>query len=104
MNLIMTTTTLKELLAQKAELEAQILSVRAAELSEAITKVRALIEENGLTQDDIYPRTTSGKTRKITTTKVPAKYQDPVSGKTWSGRGLAPKWLNGKNKVDFLIK
>lgn len=100
----MTTTTLKELLAKRDEIEAQIKNVRAAEISDAISKVHALIAEYGLTQDDIFTRTGSGKPRKISTSKVPAKYQDPVSGKTWSGRGLAPKWLNGKNKVDFLIK
>jgi DNA-binding protein H-NS len=32
------------------------------------------------------------------------KYQDPVSGSQWTGRGRAPKWLEGKNKEDFLIK
>lgn len=39
-----------------------------------------------------------------TTKKVSAKYRDPISGKDWSGRGLAPKWISGKNKEDYLIK
>jgi DNA-binding protein H-NS len=39
---------------------------------------------------------------------VAAKYRDPVSGSTWSGRGIQPKWMKsalaeGKNKDDFLI-
>lgn len=99
----MTTTTLKELLAQRDEIEAQIANVRAAEISDAISKVHALIQEYGLTQDDIFSRTTSGKTRKTTAKKVAAKYSDPISGKEWSGRGLAPKWLAGKKKEDYLI-
>jgi DNA-binding protein H-NS len=33
-----------------------------------------------------------------------AKYRDPKSGATWSGRGPAPAWLSGaKDRADFLI-
>ncbi|HEX7907682.1 MAG TPA: H-NS family nucleoid-associated regulatory protein, partial [Paraburkholderia sp.] len=34
----------------------------------------------------------------------PAKYRDPKSGSTWSGRGPAPAWLSGaRNHGKFLI-
>ncbi|MFL9889383.1 H-NS family nucleoid-associated regulatory protein [Paraburkholderia sp. RL17-383-BIF-A] len=34
----------------------------------------------------------------------PAKYRDPKSGATWSGRGPAPTWLAGaKDRTKFLI-
>ena len=34
----------------------------------------------------------------------PAKYRDPKSGATWSGRGPAPAWLSGaKDRAKFLI-
>ena len=34
----------------------------------------------------------------------PAKYRDPKSGATWSGRGPAPAWLSGaKDRSKFLI-
>ncbi|CAE6696293.1 H-NS family nucleoid-associated regulatory protein [Paraburkholderia domus] len=34
----------------------------------------------------------------------PAKYRDPKSGATWSGRGPAPAWLAGaKDRTKFLI-
>ncbi|MGN5476311.1 H-NS histone family protein [Cupriavidus basilensis] len=26
----------------------------------------------------------------------PAKYMDPVTGKTWTGRGRRPRWLEGR--------
>jgi DNA-binding protein H-NS len=32
------------------------------------------------------------------------KYRDTATGQSWTGRGRAPKWLEGKNKEDFLIK
>jgi DNA-binding protein H-NS len=34
---------------------------------------------------------------------VAPKYRDPATGKTWTGRGRAPTWLEGKDKVKFLI-
>jgi DNA-binding protein H-NS len=34
---------------------------------------------------------------------VAAKYRDPESGATWSGRGRAPHWIADKNRDDFLI-
>lgn len=36
---------------------------------------------------------------------LPAKYQDPKSGATWSGRGPAPSWLaSAKDRTKFLIE
>lgn len=34
----------------------------------------------------------------------PPKYRDPQTGKTWSGRGRIPKWIEGKDRENFLIK
>lgn len=96
-------TTLKQLLAEREALDQKIMEHRAAETSDAISKIHALIEEYGLTQEDIFARRSSTKARKTSTTKVAAKYRDPISGASWSGRGMTPKWLAGKNKEDFLI-
>ena len=96
-------TTLKELIAQREALEKQIAEVRQNELADAIAKVRALISEFGLTQSDIFGGTVKVRKVKDTTSKVAAKYRDPISGKEWSGRGLAPKWLQGKDKSQYLI-
>ena len=35
--------------------------------------------------------------------KVAAKYRDPATGATWTGRGVAPKWIAGKDRVQFAI-
>ncbi|MGQ7932942.1 H-NS histone family protein [Paraburkholderia sp. D1E] len=32
------------------------------------------------------------------------KYQDPVTGATWSGRGRAPSWIRNRSYNDFLVK
>lgn len=97
-------TTLKDLIAQKEALEAQIAEQRRKELSEAIAQIRALVDTHDLTSEDIFGGSSRrAKSAEKPATKVAAKYRDPISGKTWSGRGLAPKWLAGKNKEDFAI-
>lgn len=96
--------TYKELLAQKADLEARIEEVRAIEVGAAIEKIRALMDQFGLAPGDIVrkrrgrPATATAKAK----SSLPAKYRDPKTGKTWSGRGRAPAWL-GKNPNRFLI-
>ena len=94
--------TLNDLIAQKNALEKQIAEMRKAEIASAIAQIKSLINEHGLTSDDIF-NTGKVKAAKIKTNPAKAKYLDPVSGKTWSGRGINPKWIDGKNRADFLI-
>lgn len=97
--------TLQELIAQREEIEKQISNLRQAEKRSAIDKVRELIAEFELAQDDIFGTSRGPKKVKApgTKAKVAAKYRDPVSGKEWSGRGISPKWLHGQDKEKFLI-
>lgn len=97
--------TLQELIAQKEALELQIEEQRRSDLAFAVSSVKALIAEHGLTQEDLFGSTSSSKKTKASgsKTKVAAKYRDTESGKEWSGRGIAPKWLQGKDKAQFLI-
>ncbi|MGM3412082.1 H-NS histone family protein [Ralstonia holmesii] len=94
--------TYKQLLAEKAALEAQIEELRAREVQQAIQSVRQLIDEYGLTAADIGLKT-SGKGPKPGKGVAP-KYEDPKSGATWSGRGREPAWIAGKNRARYLIK
>ena len=96
--------TLQELIAQKEALEKLIQDTRQTELASAIGKVRALMTEYGLSQEDIFGTVRASKKTKPEGSKVAAKYRDSISGKEWSGRGLQPKWLEGKNREDYLIK
>jgi len=93
---------LKDLLSQIETLQNQVTEVRQREVGEAIAKVRAIVAEYELTASDVFP-SGKGKSSAKKTGKVAAKYRDPLSGNTWSGRGLAPKWLAGKNKDEYLI-
>lgn len=93
--------TYKELVAQREALEAQIAQARALEISDAVSKVRNLIAEYGLAPEDVFPAK-SGRTGKATG-PVPAKYRDPVTGATWTGRGRAPLWIADRDRTQFAI-
>ena len=99
------TNTYKELLIQREALEQAIASARQQELAEAIRKSRELVSEFGLTVQDIFPagRGASKSSGKSSGGKVSAKYRDPATGQTWTGRGKAPKWIDGKDRAQFLI-
>jgi DNA-binding protein H-NS len=83
---------LNALLAQKAALEQQILDAQKAQRSQAVAQVRALMTEYGLTLADLGTRSAAAP-RKGGAGKVAAKFRNPATGDTWSGRGLQPNWL-----------
>lgn len=95
--------TLKELLAQQEALEKQIAETRERELAEVVGKIRAAITEYGLTRQDLFGGSRSARKDKRTGTKLAAKYRDPATGATWTGRGRTPKWMQGKDKKKFAI-
>ncbi len=83
---------LSELLARKAALEQQIVEVQRAQRAQAIAQVKALMSEHGLTLADIGSRAAAAP-RSGASAKLAPKYRHPVTGETWSGRGLQPNWL-----------
>jgi DNA-binding protein H-NS len=83
---------LQELLARKEALEREIELTKKQERAEAISKVRALMAEYGLTLADLSTKAAPKGAAKPGA-KVAPKYRDKASGQTWSGRGLQPKWL-----------
>jgi DNA-binding protein H-NS len=76
----------------------------------AIKSILAMMAKHDVSVADLRspnPRSVAGKTR--ARKPVNAKYQDPDTGKTWSGRGRTPLWLSsaersGKSRDAFLIK
>lgn len=94
--------TYTELQQQIEELKQQAAALLQAEKTDAIAEIKGKMAQFGITADDL--RTVSKKAK----TAVKAKYQDPASGKTWSGRGMSPKWLQeavaaGRSRDEFLI-
>lgn len=90
----------QELLQQREQLDRQIKEAAEREKAEGITKVKALIEQYGLSASDVFSKRTGAKSG---SGKVAPKYKDPTTGETWTGRGKAPKWIDGRDRSQFLI-
>lgn len=89
-------TTYAELLAQKTLLDEQIANAKKAESAQALQTVLQLVQEFGFTAQQVFPWKPQPK-------KVAAKYRDPQTGATWTGRGKPPQWIAGKERDQFLI-
>ena len=96
------TGTLKELIAQRKELDAQIQNARDIEMSSAVAQVRSIVAEFGLSQAEVFPMSRGGSRGKGGT--VAPKYLNPTTGATWTGRGKPPAWIAGKDRAQFEIR
>jgi DNA-binding protein H-NS len=123
-------TTYRDVKAKIDQLQKQAAVLFKKETDSVIAKIHSLMEEYNLTPADLAAKG-RGKLGKalmdagnwVAATKSPvkatakstskaaavAKYQDPVSGKTWTGHGKAPGWMveglkkKGATKEDFRI-
>jgi DNA-binding protein H-NS len=93
-----------ELKAQAEKILEQAEAARLAELEAVLEEVRARVAEYGLTPEQVFGRRRTARSGKSAKTASPtAKYQDPKTGTTWSGRGREPSWIKGKKRERFLI-
>lgn len=95
-------TTYQEYKAKIAELENLAENARKNEISQAKEQIATIMRDYGLTLADLSTVTKAKPVK--TRAPVPTKYRDDATGQTWTGRGRAPKWLEGKDKNQFLIK
>src|SRR6218665_395725 len=102
-------TSYKELLMQREALEQQINEARRNELANAVSQVRALGAEYGLTARDIFPTSkflSGGRipgARPSRGARVAPKSREPATGQTWTARGKAPKWIQNEDRAKFAI-
>jgi DNA-binding protein H-NS len=94
------TTSYAELKAQIAKLEKQASQAREAAIANAKNQIREIMQAYSSTIADLAGPAKVSKPRKA----VPAKCRNTSSGEEWTGRWRAPKWLEVKNKEDYLIK
>ncbi len=95
-------TTYAEYVEQIAKLQALAESARKDEINGAIKQIKDLMQLHGVTVDDLSPAR-SAKAAKPKAT-VAAQFKNPETGETWTGRGRAPRWLDGKDKDAYRIK
>lgn len=92
--------TYKELKAQMEALAEKAEAARAAEFQAIVDDIRTKVAEFGITEKDIFGNR-RGRPAKQAAAPVQAKYRDPKTGATWSGRGRAPAWIkDAKNRTD----
>ncbi len=82
-------------------IESLAAQVRSQSRSKAVELVRELVADSGLSLQDVFP--SEARAPKTSRGPAPVRYRDPTTGKTWSGRGVAPRWLQGKNRDEFTV-
>ena len=94
----------EELQAKIADLQAQAAKVKEEEKEQAIDMARTMISAYGITAKDLgLDKMVKTKTGPKPGNKIAAKYRDPQSGATWSGRGKTPRWINGSDRSQYAI-
>jgi DNA-binding protein H-NS len=96
---------LQNLLEQQDALNAVIEKLRREERAAAISTIKNILEQHGLTPEDLGLKATRSAKKG---SSVAAKYKNPETGATWSGRGLKPRWLDaalqgGRQLADFAL-
>jgi DNA-binding protein H-NS len=102
---------INEFEAKLNELRKQQELERKGERTQAINAAKELIKNHELTASELGFSGKNSAKRVVEDKRnvVAPKYQDPSSGKTWTGRGKSPAWLSaeiaaGREKQDFLIR
>lgn len=105
--------TYKDVAAEIERLKAKAESLRKSEMAGVISRIKEAIDAYGLTAADLglsvgaAPRASKSTARSTAASGVSAgvaKYKDPATGKTWTGRGKPPLWIQGaKDRSAFLI-
>ena len=112
--------------SQIEKLQKQASDIKTREFDKTVQDILAKMHAFGITVKDLQPgkrrgakgkpaaksaKATGGKRKAVAGKSgqvVAPKYRGP-KGETWSGRGLAPRWLasliaTGKTKEDYAIK
>lgn len=106
----MTNLSYNDLLAQREEIDRQLKLAKEREKSVVIKEMKDQIQKYDLTAEDLF---SLHRSRRIAgsasgevapSRKAIAKFKDPESGATWSGRGKSPLWIREKDREPFLIR
>ncbi|NTZ07915.1 H-NS histone family protein [Burkholderia metallica] len=92
---------LQKLQAQLAELDKRIRAAHRRERQAALMQVRQIVTDHALTAREVFGQGYSDRAKLFT---IGAKYLDPATGATWSGRGRPPAWIAGRDRAAFLIR
>lgn len=101
--------TYADIKAQIDKLQAEAERLRDAEKAGVIGRIKEAIAVYDITALDLglgasgSRKPAVGATPSQSSSVGLAKYRDPASGKTWTGRGKPPNWILGQDRESFLI-
>lgn len=99
----------QELLSKIENLKGQAEDERKKEIADVVADIKKKMAQYDISPSDLgFSGGRSGKSSSKGKGSVPPKYRDPATGKTWTGRGRAPKWVTeaesrGVKRDTFLI-
>jgi DNA-binding protein H-NS len=91
--------TYKEIQAKIEDLQRQAAAQRQSEMSAAVQRIREMMQEYGISANDLLASSKKGASKKSGT----VQFRNAETGDTWSGRGRMPNWLSGKDKEQFRV-
>ena len=74
----------KALMRERAALDAKLAEYYGA---------RKLVKDHDLKPDDLF----------VPNKPANVRYRNPKTGETWTGRGRAPRWIEGRDRKPFEI-
>jgi DNA-binding protein H-NS len=89
--------------AQQEALDKQLAEAKERETRLVLIEIVQKMREYGISLNELMGRKPGVAAIAPSEEPAAAKYRDPVSGATWSGRGRAPQWIAGKNRDEFLV-
>lgn len=111
--------TLTQIELRIANLQKKADDLRKKKSASVIASIKKMMAENGVTLQDLEadveaprkkgrPAGSQNNAQAVAVeekaVKVAAKYRDPVTGATWSGRARPPAWIkDAKDRSKFLI-
>jgi len=98
-----------QLVALRDAVEAMLQQKQEEAKAALLAKWQAEAAENNLSFKSIVgsqkpAQPQSSKARRKTGGTVAAKFRNPETGDTWTGRGREPTWIKGKNREEFRIE
>lgn len=83
----------KALMRERAALDAKIAEYYGARKLDAIDDARKLVKDHDLKPGDLF----------VPDKPANVRYRNPKTGETWTGRGRAPRWIEGRDRKPFEI-
>jgi DNA-binding protein H-NS len=94
--------TVEDLKRQQEELDRRIRQKQEAEKRNVIKQIVDVVNQYNIPVPELVDALGGMKIKRKGVKAIP-KYQDPVTGAIWTGRGKEPTWIRGQDRDQFLI-